>query len=637
MKNRQFASGIIFVFCTLIISSCLSSTDQPSSSSQVVQEPADQEGLQAMAFVVDPDYNPVAYASIGTNNLLTDRNGVAIGEITPNEAGWVLVQALGYVSNYAKPSMFSGEYDLYFVTLVPGQAGAFYEKSSPTNLWLGDSETPQILIELAPGALQEDEAILELTEIDPRQISMDDFWADLDDTFSPLISFEISAYDLSGEAVGLSENNVAIVSFHDEENDIDDLLLQSFDPESGTWITQEDACSRVDEATIECSLTHFSFHSFQNKYLDPEDPGSGEFDAFKSAYNEITKKFKEAEKDMEQDGDKGQDIDKDLQDALERLAEAAKEYAKNHRNESDKAMLLYATQAAQGSGIEGSEAIVQDLTKAAQDLVAEMAKKLTENPNCGNMYELLHVMDQGMRLGGSAQAQVKNLKDKIGDRFDNCEIWTGTIRYNFYLLEAFPGLEEKWNLVSSSQTWTELHTVTIGINPVTEHLDGDSYVKLNFSTASYLAEEGGGDCGPDKEYIDVGGGNGFTWLTFEGTFDGNTFQLEPMEERESRPVDLSIRTHGLFGCPKTEGDFGKVPMFPYRSQLLDGFYGKPQPPSLEEMLNSNIQCSARGTGCVSRGGQDISYSAGENRPEIIPVDRAYLFWHFKWIRIPKQD
>ena len=46
-----------------------------------------QDDRQAMAFVVDPDYNPIAYASIGTNNLLTDRNGVAIGEIIPNKAG----------------------------------------------------------------------------------------------------------------------------------------------------------------------------------------------------------------------------------------------------------------------------------------------------------------------------------------------------------------------------------------------------------------------------------------------------------------------------------------------------------------------------------------------------------------------
>jgi hypothetical protein len=93
----------------------------------------------------------------------------------------------------------------------------------------------------------------------------------------------------------------------------------------------------------------------------------------------------------------------------------------------------------------------------------------------------------------------------------------------------------------------------------------------------------------------------------------------------------------LFGCPKTEIDFGKIPMFPYRSQLLDGFFGKPQPPSLEEMLNSNIQCYSGLRGCISEGSQNISYSSGDNRPEIIPVDRAVLKWRFQWLRIPKQD
>jgi hypothetical protein len=452
---------------------------------------------------------------------------------------------------------------------------------------------------------------------------MDDFWVDLDDTFTPLISFEISAYDISGKAVELSENSLATVSIHDEENDIDDLLLQSFDPESGTWITQEDACSRVDEGTIECSLTHFSFHSFQKKYLDPEARGSEEFGAFKNTYNEITKMFKEGGENSE-----------DLQGAMERLAEAAKEFAKKNRNETGKAMLMYATDVIEGSGVEGSEALAQELKQEAQDLVVEMAEKLTENANCGNMYELFNLQKQAMLVGGSAEAQVQKLQDKVSDKFNNCEIWTGTVHYWFILLDTFPNLD-RWK-AENKPSWHEIHTVTIGINPVTEHLDGDSYVKLNFATASYLAEAlRGDDCGPDKEYIDIDGGNGFTWLTFEGTFDGNTFQLEPMEERESEPVDLSFHSHGLFGCPKTEMDFGKVPMFAYRSQLLDGFYGQAQPPSLEDMLNTDIRCSGGVIVCVSRGGQDISYSSGENRPEIIPIDRAILNWQFRYIRISK--
>ncbi|MCJ7732968.1 MAG: hypothetical protein MUP11_00335, partial [Anaerolineales bacterium] len=609
MMRKNNKAGIIFLWIIICLFFGLSCRFTNSILNLI---PDSREDLPAMAFVVDPNYNPIAYASMGTNNLLTDRYGVAIGEITADESGWVLVQAPGYVSNYVKPSQFSREYDLYFVTLVPVEAGAFYEKSYPTNLWLGDSETPKIQIEITPGSLQTEEAILELTEIHPREISMDDFWGDLDDTYSPLISFDLSAYDISGEAVGLAENNLVTVSIFDEENDIDDLVLQSFDPESGNWIVQEDACSRIDEQTIECSLSHFSFHSFMDKNLGPEDMDSMEFDTFKDTYNEISKMFKE-----------GGDNSKDLQDALERLAEAAKEFAKTHRDESGKAMLMYATDAAMGSGIEGSEALAQDLTKEAQDLTAEMMKKLAENPNCGNMYELMHIMDQGMRLGGSAEAEVQNLKDKVGDRFDNCEIWAGTVRYMFFPLDYFPDLEEKWKLVNN-QSWHEIHTVTIGINRVTKHLDGDSYVKLNFPTASYLAEVGGGDCGPDKAYIDIntGAGNGFTWLVFEGTYDGTTFQLGPMEEKESGPVDLSWHSHGLFGCPKTEKDFGKVPMFPYHSQLLYGFFGQPQPPDLEEMLNTGLHCSGDGSVCFSRGSQEISYSSGVNRPEIIPINKA---------------
>ncbi|MCJ7715202.1 MAG: hypothetical protein MUO54_01610, partial [Anaerolineales bacterium] len=220
-KNNRAENIFFWIILSLFFGLSCRVTDRISSLL-----PGSQEDLSAMAFVVDPNYNPIAYASMGTNNLLTDRYGVAIGEITPDESGWVLVQAPGYVSNYAKPSIFSREYDLYFVTLVPVQAGAFYEKSSPTNLWLGDSDTPQIQITIAPGSLQAEEAILELTEINPQEISMDDFWGELDDSLSPLISFDISAYDISGEPVGLTENNHATVSFFDNENDVDDLVLQ---------------------------------------------------------------------------------------------------------------------------------------------------------------------------------------------------------------------------------------------------------------------------------------------------------------------------------------------------------------------------------------------------------------------------
>ena len=627
-KNKQVWAIFLWILLALLFVSSCSSTDKTSNIIPANQEDSEREEvIPAMAFVVDPDYNPVAYASIGTTNLLSDRYGVAIGEITANDAGWVLVQAPGYVSNYAKPSRFSGKYDLYFITLVPVEAGAFYENSSSSNLWIGDSDIQQIQIEITPGALQEDKAFLELTEINPRKISMDDFWMELDDTFRPLISFDISAYDISGKAVGLSENSIATVTIHDDKSDADDLVLQSFDSESGNWITQDDVCSRINDQMIECSLSHFSSHSFQNKNLDPEDLDS---DAFKGAYKEIDKLYRESEE--------GQDLSRNLKDPLERLAEAARDFARRNRNEAGKAMLMYAYEIAMESGVEGSEALANDLQREAQELVAEMAEKLAENPNCGNMYELLHVMDQGMRVGGVATAKVQDLKDKVGDRFDNCEIWVGTIRYSFYLLQAFPGLEEKWNLDKSSQTWTELHQVTIGINPVTGHLDGDSYVKLNFPTASYLTEIGGGDCGPDKQYIDIntGGGSGFTWMTFAGTYDGKIFQVEQMEERESSPVEFSFHSHGLSGCPKQENDFGKIPILSYRSQLLDGFFGQPQPPSLEEMLNSGGRSSTEGGGEAIRGGQDISYSPGVNRPEMVPTNHAYLAWHIQRVPLPKK-
>jgi hypothetical protein len=113
MMRKKDKAGIIFFWIILVIlfgSSCgltdnisdLIPDNEEISNREGVSTDEESSGREAMAFVVDPDYNPVAYASIGTSELLTDRNGVAIGEIIPNEAGWVLVQALGYVSNYQR-------------------------------------------------------------------------------------------------------------------------------------------------------------------------------------------------------------------------------------------------------------------------------------------------------------------------------------------------------------------------------------------------------------------------------------------------------------------------------------------------------------------------------------------------------
>lgn len=609
------------------------SGDQPDQSDGADQsgqpDSADQTGQdarEAMVFVVDPDYNPIPNAVIGMNGNYTDMSGVFYGEVKANDSGWVPVQAPGYVTNYAKPSPFSGEYDLYFVTLAPVDAGYTYEETSGSHLQLSEESSPRLTMDLDPGAL-DGEGLLELTVIDPGEICMDDAWAELDNPYGAFLSFDISAWNLEGEAINLAENKTALISIQDDEHDVNDLVLKSFDPESGSWIDQEGACTRVDSETIQCSLSHFSLHNFMEKNLESWQMGSQEIVDFRSHYYAIGRLIKSGED--QGTGDEG--TNQEIIDLLMKLVEAARKFAKNNPNETGKAMLVYAAQVAQLSGVEGGAEMAAELTKEAQDLTAEMAKKLAEKADCGHTDEIMHLIEQGQRLGGSAADAANDLMNKVSEQMNNCVIWKGEIHYMFFLLDVFPELEDHWHLQNSGQTWHEYHSVTIGINPLTGKLSGTSKVRTIMNEGSYLAEIGSDDCGVDKHYLDVEAkpGVGFTTLGFEGTYADQTWSIGPLQEGEYVPVILYMHQHGYFGCPKQTMELSNSQMFTYRSQLLHGWFGTPQPPSLEEMLNNGTYRKDSDGFEFIRGTEDLAYSSGVNRPPIIPIDHAALFWSFR--------
>jgi hypothetical protein len=594
---------------------------QPDSADQM-----GQDTREAMVFVVDPDYNPIPNAVIGMNGNHTDMSGVFYGEVKANDSGWVPVQAPGYVTNYAKPSPFSGEYDLYFVTLAPVDAGYYYEETSGSHLQLSEESSPRLTMDLDPGAL-DGGGLLELTVIDPAEICMDDAWAELDNPYGAILSFDISAWNLDGEAINLAENKTALVLIQDDEHDVNDLVLKSFNPESGSWIDQEGACTRVDSETIQCALNHFSLHNFMEKNLEPWQMDTKEIVDFRNHYYAIGKLFKSGED--QGTGDEG--TNQEIIDLLMKLVEAARKFAKKNPNETGKAMLVYAAQVAELSGVEGGSKVASELTKEAQDLTAEMAKKLAEKADCGHTDEIMHLIQQGQLLGGSAADAANDLMNKVSDQLNNCVIWNGDIHYMFFLPDDLPELEGHWQLQSSGVTWHEYHTVRIGINPLTGALSGTSKVRTIMNNASYLAELGSDDCGTDKHFVDIEGnpGVGFTTLTFDGTYKDQTWSIGPLQEGENEPVILFMHQHGLLGCPKQTMEFGNTQMFTYRSQLLHGFLGMPQPPSLEEMLNSGTyRIDSDGFEYI-RGNQDLTYSSGVNRPPMFPVDHAALSWSFR--------
>ena len=652
-RSKRNTAIVLVLTAILIITQACSQSTQPDESlpkettspsledetsvsdGSIAEDLSNQDRREAMVFVVDPDYNPIPNAVIGINGNYTDMSGVFYGEVKANDSGWVPVQALGYVTNYAKPSPYSGEYDLYFVTLAPVDAGFYYQETSGTHLQLGDQDAPNLAVDLEPGALTGQEGFLELTQINPREICMDDAWAELDNPYGAILSFDISAWNLDGEALNLAENKTALVLIPDDEHDVNDLVLQSFDPESGSWIDQEGACTRLDSETIQCALNHFSIYNFMDKNLEPWQMGDQEIVDFRNHYHAIGKLYKSGEEGGT--GDEG--TDNEITDLLMELVEAARKFAKKNPNETGKAMLVYTAQLAQASGVEGGEAIANELMKEAQDLTAEMAKKLAEKADCGHIDEIMHLIDQGQRLGGSAADAANDLMNKVSDQMNNCVIWEGEIHYMFFLLDEFPDLEGKYNLQNSGLSWHEYHAVRIGINPLTGKLSGTNKVRVNMNEASYLTEMGGGDCGPEKHYMEIepNPGTGFTTLEFEGTYANQTWSIGPLQEGDYEPVVLFMHHHGLFGCPKQVMELGNIQMFTYRSQLLHGFFGTPEPPNLEEMLNSGTYRKDSDGYEYIRGSQDLTFSSGVNRAPIIPVDHALLNWSFRRFSVTTMD
>jgi hypothetical protein len=591
------------------------------------EDQTEGRGREAMVFVVDPDYNPLPNAVIGTDSRYADMFGVFIGEVSLTDSGWLPISAPGFVTNYAKPSPFSGEIDLYFVTLAPVVTTSYYGSGSGSTLQVDQFEDPLLKVELAPGALTEEQGYLELTTIDPRKISMDDAWAELDNPYGQLLSFDISAWNLEGKPLALDNEKSAVVTIQDSDHDVNDLVLQSFDPELGTWTPHTNACVRVDQESIQCSLDHFSMHSFLDRNLEDWQLQTEEIDDFRMLFYTVGEIYKSGEEDGTLT-----DASADLVSILvKKLAEIAKDFANRNKNETGKAMLVYTAQLAQTSGAEGGEAIANDLIKQAQDLTAEMAKKLEETADCGHTDEIIHLIEQGQYLGGSAKTAADDLLKKVKDQLDNCVIWIGNIHYMFFLLDEFPELEGHWHLQEKNEIWHEYQSVRIGINPVTGILSGTSKVRSVLDNASYVADIGSDDCGVDKHYMDIEGnpGIGFATLTFEGTYQDQVWSIEPMQEKDTQPAVLFLHQHGLFGCPKVKMELSNTQMFTYKSQLLHGFWGTPQPPNLEEMLNTgNYKKSREGYEFIL-GNLDISYSSGVNRVPLIPVDHANLNWSFK--------
>lgn len=185
----------------------------------------------------------------------------------------------------------------------------------------------------------------------------------------------------------------------------------------------------------------------------------------------------------------------------------------------------------------------------------------------------------------------------------------------------------------------EAHYVKVHIDPETGALDGESQVTLTFSSATYMHEEGS-TCGPLRHHRAVEThGDGEAFLIFQGSTEGNSFSIGPPQVEQSSPVILEHHQwmDPDYGeqCAPFRNELGRTSIADYTSHLIHGFFGRPEPPSLEEMFNSGTRGVGAGGRDVIFGNRSLSYSVGGNLAPLIPVSSGTVSWRF--IRIPQTE
>ncbi len=585
-----------------------------------------------MLLVVDAGWNPIPGAIIGEDEGYTDSNGIATGSFSQTGAGWVRIEAAGYTISYAKPISRIEDSAILIAKLSPIESSALVTGGAAASVLIGDPQQPDLVARFEPGIFEADAVVLDLSTLTARSSNAQ---------HAPLSGggelywhqgFTLTATDLAGESIPLGPNGSVVVDLRDPGTLSDSMALAGFDPDAGQWDVLEGACARVGTETIRCTLPHLSEFGFFDPNRPPDPPGNGKSsEEYDDALADVLGMMGAGDSDGGRDEGAGAGAAGGLEDALNRLARAASTMANENPSEQSKAALANAASLA---GQAGMSSLAQSLIDQAKQLTDQMAEDLLKDPDCKTKLELLNMAYQAGMFG--SQGLMDQLINKAREIENKCSNWIGWIEYMFVLSGAWPEADE-WIRIEGAETWREAHYVEIHINPETGAIDGESRVTLTFSSATFLHERGS-RCGPLKHHraIETGGG-GKSFLIFQGSTDGTTFSIGPMQVEKGDPVSLEHHQwmdpdYGE-NCAPFRKELGRTFIADYTTQLIHGFFGQPEPPSLEEMLNSGTRGIGAGGRDTIFGSRNLSYSVGGNLSPMIPVSSGVVIWRFT--RIPQ--
>jgi hypothetical protein len=580
---------------------------------------------ETMILVLDSEGDPVENALVDDKHL-SDSNGVVLGDLPSFDSGWMSIAATGYARGFARPQGTLGA-KLAVATLSPFQTSILLDGSADLQLKSGNPDQPDITVMLDADLFTAENIAVHLAAIDP--LTTGPLFAPLDSGADLYLqsAFALYAHDLMDIQATLRDGKTVTVTFRDAGSFSDAAQIAYFDVMTGLWQVIPNSLSRLDAEHVQCILPHFSTFGFfddqQPIYLDfdPETP-----DSWFEAWARLNHIFIAAEKNGTVPDEKV------VEDAVEDLAKAAKDYAKTHRNETGKNLLM---QAYEKAALTGNKKIAEDLKTEAQDLTQELGEKLLKDPGCGKISELLALATQAQLLGGF-ESLLERLNQKIKDLRNTCGVWKGSIHYWFFMDDPYPWPDyDEWGYESGAKDWHEFHTVTIAVHE-NGLVDGECHVKNKMPTTRYRKERAT-DCG--MAYTDLVvktfPSTGQCALDFEGTYANGIFTIGPVgilatQFIENKPIAMNFRTeiHEYFGdeCQVFEEEH-EWKFADYYSQLIHGFLGAPQPPSIEEMLNTGVHSVSDGREII-RGFDMLSFTVGENTTPVLPISKASLSWTF---------
>jgi hypothetical protein len=618
------------------------SGDEQAQPADIPLAPEDLEPGTTFLLVVDPSGNPIPNAQAGDSDLFTNRDGVAVGKVTTNAEGWFPVFASGFATKYSKAFTEWNGHPIVLTILTPLGPAAIVDSGSTTTLTVENIRREQARVTISPSDFDEQQVLLSWSNIPLTQLDVR--FADTSGLDDQLLwgAFILEASNPEGHFLDVGDGGEITLQIEWDMERSEIPSVGSFNPETSAWELLSERCQLDETGLMTCKLSHlseFGFfgHSSGGEGWD-EDDGTDD-DIFSGGFGSSLDNalgggaggFAAGGGTSDED-DEGGVVGGGLEGGLDGLTNSGDGLG----SEVDKMTALIAAGLAIDNGL---NSLANQYLDQAREAIKDMAENLLKDPSCGKVYEMLTVASQAWLVGG-IDSLGNQLVDRATEIFERCGVWYGTIHYTFELQDTWPHAK-KWEHESGAQTWTEVHDVRIYVDPKSGVIDGESHVHLAFSTATYRHERTS-VCGPihNDHEADTDPSDGNAVLLFEGTFDGKTFQIGELRVDNNKPINL--QHHAWYSrtfadpvapppsCPPviTE-EISTQTIAEYTSQLIHGFFGQPEPPSLQEMLNSDDRRYDSSERVISISGRkDLAYDVGSNLSPLLPVEKGLVRWHF---------